>query len=429
MKNVYDRWVYNRGENEGQPNPRTWGIGWRYRVRHEDVTGRLAEKTFPDGKKGEAQRFAAAQETHKNEGRRLDIKGSKQLIRSYGHVYVTSLIVTDSTRERYNRLLDLQVIPFLGGQQLIQCTSTTIQVWVRDLEMAGFSPKTIQLAYDFVCAMFKRAIRDRLIPFTPCEGITLPKPPDTEYWLPEHHQVHQLAATIAPRYKAAVYIGGGCGLRRGEVWGIDMDAIDFTKRTLTVRWQLIRPTGGGLPALAKLKAKNKAAYREVPIPDHTFAAIQEHVAAGYVRDVQVIDQTAKIRKGQSYPVVTKRMLFAEKSGKIMWPSSWNRMWAKARAALADMDTSFTFHGLRHYFASSQINAGVHVKLVAQLCGHSSYAVTLKVYAHLFKGQEEDARQVMNDIFAAGAKKLTEPMAHVAYLPDVQPVHDTEPMAA
>jgi len=387
-------------------------------VRHSDpTTGKLVETWFSDGQKVKAQEFAAARETHKNEGRQLDVKGGKQLIRTYGPGYVKSLVVKESTRDRYELLMTKQVIPYLGGRQLMQCTPTTVQNWVRSLEEDELAPATIQLAYDFGSAMFKRAVHDRLIAFTPCEGIRLPEPDDREYWIPEHHQVHQLAAAITPRYKAKVYIGAGCGLRHGETLALDLNAIDFDKKIVRVRAALIRRKGGGLPAL--VKTKTKAGVRDVPLPDHVIAALKEHIAAGYVQDVQVVDQTGAKRKGKAFPVVTKRMLFASERGKILWPSTWNTLWAAARAKVEDMDGRFTFHGLRHYFASALINAKSNPKRVQKLCGHASVVVTLSIYAHLFRDDDQQSRQILNDVFAAGAAKIAAPMGHVIYLPDAQ----------
>lgn len=428
MKGVYDRWVFNAGEKAGQPNPRTWGKGWRYRVRYEDiVTGKPSDKTFPDGKKLKAQDFAAAQETHKNEGRQLDVKGGKVLIRSYGPEYVASLVVADSTRKRYNQLMDNQIIATLGGKQLIQCTSTTIQAWVRTLEVEGYAPKTVQLAYDLLSAMFKRAIKDRKIADTPCEGIKLPEQSAREYWLPEDHQVHQLAAALPARYKAKVYVGSGCGLRHGEVMALDVDAIDFQAKKLKVRHQLIRVAGGGLPHL--VKTKTKAGVRDIPMPDHVVAALREHIAAGYAQEVQVVDTTARKRKGQAAPVVVRRMLFAGEDGKFIWGSIWYKLWAAAKAQVKDMDEDFDFHGLRHYFATALIRGGTNPRRVQKLCGHSKVEITLRIYTHAWKYDDDESCEILNKAFAAGAAMVTQPLGHLAYLPATQPAGDAEPVAA
>jgi integrase len=52
-----------------------------------------------------------------------------------------------------------------------------------------------------------------------------------------------------------------------------------------------------------------------------------------------------------------------------------------------------FHGLRHASASLMLREGVPLKMIQELLGHSSLAVTSGFYAHLddeFKRQGADA---------------------------------------
>ncbi len=62
------------------------------------------------------------------------------------------------------------------------------------------------------------------------------------------------------------------------------------------------------------------------------------------------------------------------------------------------------HSLRHSFASSLIMAGEPPTRVANLLGHSSPAVTMRVYAHWFKDVKTDA---INNL----AKHLFRPQAN------------------
>ncbi|MGO4202081.1 tyrosine-type recombinase/integrase [Rhodococcus sp. TAF43] len=55
----------------------------------------------------------------------------------------------------------------------------------------------------------------------------------------------------------------------------------------------------------------------------------------------------------------------------------------------------SFHDLRHFFASTLIFAGASVPMVAQYLGHESPAVTLDVYAHLWPGDDERARDAVD----------------------------------
>lgn len=44
-------------------------------------------------------------------------------------------------------------------------------------------------------------------------------------------------------------------------------------------------------------------------------------------------------------------------------------------------TPIPIHALRHTFASNLINAGVDIKVVSQLLGHSSVKITYDTYVH------------------------------------------------
>lgn len=48
------------------------------------------------------------------------------------------------------------------------------------------------------------------------------------------------------------------------------------------------------------------------------------------------------------------------------------------------------HDLRHSYATDALASGVPVKVVSQRIGHADVGVTLKVYAHVLPGDDEDA---------------------------------------
>jgi hypothetical protein len=51
---------------------------------------------------------------------------------------------------------------------------------------------------------------------------------------------------------------------------------------------------------------------------------------------------------------------------------------------------FTYYDLRHTFGSHLIAAGVDLKTVSTLMGHSSIAVTLDIYGHMLRGKDREA---------------------------------------
>jgi len=57
------------------------------------------------------------------------------------------------------------------------------------------------------------------------------------------------------------------------------------------------------------------------------------------------------------------------------------------------------HDLRHTCATLMLCEGVHVKLVQELLGHATIAITLDTYSHLLPGMGDEATGAMDRIFS------------------------------
>ena len=62
------------------------------------------------------------------------------------------------------------------------------------------------------------------------------------------------------------------------------------------------------------------------------------------------------------------------------------------------DQGFTFHSLRHTFATELFRKGKHLKIVQSLLGHSSITQTMDRYSHLLEGIGGDAAGVLDETF-------------------------------
>lgn len=56
-----------------------------------------------------------------------------------------------------------------------------------------------------------------------------------------------------------------------------------------------------------------------------------------------------------------------------------------------------FHDLRHTCATLLLAKGVHPKIVSEMLGHSSIAITLDVYSHVIPGLGDTAARAMEDV--------------------------------
>jgi integrase len=150
------------------------------------------------------------------------------------------------------------VYPTFGDRSLASVRPSEVQAWVHGLE-EHLAPSTIEVVYSFLAGVF-RAVRDRLIVATPCVDVRLPtrEPKRVEPLATE--QVEALIAAMPDRYRVLVVLAAGTGLRQGEAFGVELGAIDWLRRTLHVRQQLVLMAGGA-PYVAPLKTPFSRIWR------------------------------------------------------------------------------------------------------------------------------------------------------------------------
>ena len=56
-----------------------------------------------------------------------------------------------------------------------------------------------------------------------------------------------------------------------------------------------------------------------------------------------------------------------------------------------------FHDLRHTCATLLLTKGIHPKIVSEMLGHSSIAITLNTFSHVIPGMQEVAASAMEDV--------------------------------
>src|SRR5262249_48394378 len=100
--------------------------------------------------------------------------------------------------------------------------------------------------------------------------------------------------------------------------------------------------------------------------------------SGLTRHVPLNTEAADVlRAWRSSEHKTRDLVFPGPEGKPMF--SLKTAWSKVATAAKLKD--FTFHDLRHTFASKLVQAGVDLNTVRELLGHADIKMTLR-YSHL-----------------------------------------------
>ncbi|OZM84102.1 site-specific integrase [Pseudonocardia sp. MH-G8] len=386
---VDDLWYSSRRERgpDGRLLPPTptkrHGRGKRWRVRYVDDAGEGRERLF--AKKPDADRFDAGVRTDVDRGLYIDPTAGRQLVKTYAETWRKAQLHRTSTSERVDRTFRHHITPVLGNLQIGRVRSSHIQAWARNVDLA---PSSARVAYSYLVSMFGAAVRDRVIAVSPCSGITLPALDHAEHVILTPDQVHQVAAAMPARLRPAVYIGAGCGLRLGEVLGLELEHVDFLRREVRVTQQLV-VTKGRTPYLTP--PKTKTSRRTVELPQVTANALARHLQEFPPAEVEIADDTDR-RESKVRPA---RLLFTSPRGNPVSRSWWGDMWQPGARA-AGIPPMSGFHALRHYFATLLIFNGANVKTVQIALGHSTPTITLNTYVGLWPDQVDRTRTLVDD---------------------------------
>ena len=162
----------------------------------------------------------------------------------------------------------------------------------------------------------------------------------------------------------------GTGLRVSELYGLIKGDLDFDNRCVHVRRQLCRTAEK--PYFVK-PPKTDSGIRDVPMTEDVMAALQ------------------RVLENRPRPQVEMMVdgyvgfLFLDKQGKpkvAMHLQNYMRnMQKKYEKIHGKTFPHVTPHVLRHTFCTNMQRAGIDVKSLQYLMGHSTVSVTLDVYSH------------------------------------------------
>ncbi|WUI00247.1 site-specific integrase [Spirillospora sp. NBC_00431] len=377
----------------------------RWQVRYRDEAGDQQKKDFDelegDNPDQHAKAYDAKMNADVDAGKHVNPRKGKTKVAEYGKKWRETQLHVDSTAERMERVFRLHVDPILGEVPVGQVRASHIRNWVKN-RADELAPSTLAVVYANLASMFAAAVVDRDIPISPCQGIRLPGIDKHPHYIPKEEQVHGLAEALPARYAAIPYVGAGCGLRGGEIFGLELDAVDWLRREIDVSQQL-KVVSGRKPYLAK--PKTTTSMRTVELPKVTAAALTEHVARFEPVEVEIVDETIP-RKPRTRKA---KLLFTwagvdgrAGSGGDVSPihrASWSHTWAPARERAGiparSNGTPLGLHILRHYFATLLIHKGANVKTVQLALGHSTPMITLNEYVGEWPELEEKTRTLVD----------------------------------
>jgi integrase len=290
--------------------------------------------------------------------------------------------VRPKTFDSYEWLVRKHIAPALGRVKLKTLTSAHIQGFYRSKLEAGLSPRTVQYLHVVLHRALKQALRWGLVPRNVSEAVDPPKVRREEIRPLSSDQARRLLeAASGDRFEALYALAIHCGLRQGELLGLRWEDVDLEAGTLHVR-RTLNLAKDGPKFTAPKTAKSR---RQIRLTAGAVAALRRH------HDRQFEESTRLTGLWQDYGLVFATTIGAPINPRNLTSRSFKPL--LKRAGLPDI----RFHDLRHTCATLLLKRSVHPKLVQELLGHATIAVTLDTYSHLVPGMGDQAANAMESV--------------------------------
>ncbi|SRR5581483_2910762 len=370
-------------------------VGAGYRVRYRTPDGRSRSQTFR--LKVDAVRFANAKETSKLTGTFVDPKLARKTFEDWWKEWREQRVdIRPSTRARDDSYARNHILPGLGRYTLGQLDHAALQAWVAEMSAKDLAPATVVKAAHITSRCLRGAVKARLIPFNPADGIDLPRVEAEEMRFLTPAQVDALADAIDSRYRTFVLVGAYGGLRLGELAGLRRHRVDLMRGRIDVAEIVVEVRGHHVVG----PPKTRAGRRSVPLPRFVTDALVDSTAGMAQSDLLFPSpHGGPLRASLFRRRVWQPACVA--AGVGAWVTEEGGPWTSPEDGPRRYD-GLRIHDLRHTAVALWIAAGASPKEVATRAGHSSVVTVLDRYGHLLPGSEDR----VTDALDAMARSVT-----------------------
>lgn len=295
--------------------------------------------------------------------------------------------VGEGTWERYRQLVEVYLVPILGGVRLhklrplhVEQAYATMLKGFNERKPAGAS--TRRFAGVILGVALRHAVRTGLIPSNPAADVKKAKVKSREMRFMLPAQAKRFLEAAKKNQNSALFaLALATGARQGELLGLSWADIDFGGSLVSVRRSLSQVKG----ELSLKEPKSRSSLRTVSVPLFAVRALEQHRAAAVdggrvsgpvfcTRTGGYLDKKNVLRAFRTIVKNTNRAERERVAGQGTEPDL--------------IPADIRFHDLRHTHASALISAGSSIKAVSRRLGHADVAITLRVYSHLMPDDDE-----------------------------------------
>ena len=333
-----------------------------------------------------------------------------------------------STRRSYRQHLDDHLLPLLGHLRLYELAPEDVERAYAAIRIGNrartrpIGPATLRRIHATLRSALNSAVKRNVLPFNPAlhvelESVKRPRAvvwtearvaawragaprPSVAVWTPEQTGAFLDFALTDPLYPLFHLIAFR-GLRRGEAVGLPWVDVDLDRGQVTVSQQVVQlgwATEVGQP-------KTQGSERTIPLDRATTEVLRHH---------QQRQQELRRILGSAY--VETGLVFTREDGVALHPAYVTARFERLVKA-ADLPP-IRLHDLRHGAATLALAGGVPLKVVQEMLGHSSLAITADTYTSVLP---EVAREAAERVAAMVPRQPATKIPSTSHAPEAPKV--------
>jgi integrase len=246
----------------------------------------------------------------------------------------------------------------------------------------GAAAASIKQLHAILHKMLKQALRWSVVPRNVADLVTPPRIPKREMHVLSADEARCLLKAARDEPLEALYLLAlTTGMRQGELVALCWKDVDLASGSVRVQRTMHVIDG----ARQFSEPKSASSRRRIELTQTAIAALSRHRAR---------QAEARLFAGSAWQ--DNDLVFTNAVGEPIDATNLLRHRFYPLLAKAGLP-KIRFHDLRHTAATLLMSEGIHAKIVSEMLGHSTIAITLDLYSHVTPTMQKEAARAMDGL--------------------------------